>query len=201
MIKAICFDLDGVFFTFESFKNFMINLPKEVNDMDRVEYVLYKSPEILDFKSGKISEETFWNFVTKELGLKVNLEEITTIFKDSYEVNLEVLEYIKKVKEAGYITCVCSNNFPTRINALDKKWGISDLFDIKVFSYEVGIMKPAKEIFQALIDKANVLPHEIVYSDDNESKLQGAKELGINTFVFTDFDSFVEQLEKLGVTI
>jgi putative hydrolase of the HAD superfamily len=201
MIKAICFDLDGVFFTPESFKNFMTNLPKEIDYKDKMEYVLYKSPEMLDFKSGKISEEEFWNFATKELGIKVDLENIKTILKDSYEVNSEVLEYIRKIKEKGYISCVCSNNFPTRINSLEEKWGIRDLFDVKVFSYEVGIMKPAKEIFQVLVDKTGVLPQEIVYSDDNESKLQGANELGINTFVYTDFERFVKRLEELGVSV
>ena len=88
-----------------------------------------------------------------------------------------------------------------RINSLEEKWGIRDLFDVKVFSYEVGIMKPAKEIFQVLVDKTGVLPQEIVYSDDNESKLQGANELGINTFVYTDFERFVKRLEELGVSV
>lgn len=201
MIRAICFDLDGVLFTKQSFRNFMVNLPKEINDKNKVEYVLYKSPEMLDFKSGKISEETFWDFATKELGLKANLGEIKTIFKDSYDINSEVLEYIQKVKEAGYITCVCSNNFPTRINSLDDKWGINYLFDVKVFSYEAGSLKPAKEIFQTLIDKTGVLPNEIVYSDDDESKIKGAEDLGINTFVYTSFDKFIEKLRELGVTI
>ena len=44
-------------------------------------------------------------------------------------------------------------------------------------------------------------PEEIVFADDNESRLVGAKELGINTFVYEDFDSFVKSLKELGVEV
>lgn len=199
MIKAFCFDLDGVLFTEQSFRNFMKNLPKEVNNPAKVEGVLYKSREMLDFKSGKIGEKEFWNFATKKLKITVDIEGISTIFQNSYKIRQEVVDFIKKVRSAGYKTCVCSNNFPTRIKALNGKWRFLDYFDVKVFSYEVGYMKPAKEIFQKLVDRSEVLPEEIIYSDDDESKLTGARELGINTFVYEDFDSFVKNLEELGV--
>jgi epoxide hydrolase-like predicted phosphatase len=208
MIKAICFDLDGVFFTTESFKNFKKNLPKTVQDEDKINYVLYKSDEMFKFKTGKITEKEFWDYAKKELGISIDLGDVTSgldniysVFRDSYNINNKVVDYVNKVKEAGYKTCVCSNNFPTRIKALDDEWGFLDCFDVKVFSYEVGYMKPAKEIFQVLIDKADVLPNKIVYSDDDESKMQGAAELGINTFLYTNFEDFIKHLENLGVKI
>ena len=203
MIKAICFDLDGVLFTSESFRNFMKNLPKEVNDKEKVEYVLYKSPEMLKFKTGKITEKEFWDFATEELKITVGLDnggdDIYYYFRNNYNINKEVVDYVNKIRNAGYKTCICTNNFPTRIKALDDEWGFLDCFDIKVLSYEIGYMKPAKEIFQALIDKSGFLPEEIAYSDDDESKLSGAKELGINTFVYTDFETFTKKLEEMGV--
>jgi hypothetical protein len=39
----------------------------------------------------------------------------------------------------------------------------------------------------------------MVYSDDKEDKLTGAKALGIQTFVFHSFDEFVNDLKNLGV--
>jgi epoxide hydrolase-like predicted phosphatase len=201
MIKAICFDLDGVLFTEQSFRNFMKDLPKEVNDPEKVEYVLYKSPEMQDFKSGRINEEQFWKFAKKELEITADIDQIRSVFQNSYVMRQEVVDYIKKVRGAGYKTCVCSNNFPTRINALQGKLRFLDYFDTVILSYEVGFKKPAKEIFQALIDKSGFKPEEIVFADDNESRLTGAKESGINTFVYEDFDSFVKNLENLGVSI
>src|SRR3989344_7358475 len=195
MIKAICFDLDGVYFTSDSFKNFKNNLPKEINDEEKVSYVLAKSEEMLMFKTGKMSEDDYWNYATRELKIKTDLNGICDCLRESYNINYDVADYIEKVRRAGYKSCVCSNNFITRVRELDNEWGFMSLFDIKVFSFEVGYMKPSKEIFQELVLKSGVLPTEIVFSDDDESKMTGAKDLGINTFIYRDFPDFKLKLE------
>ena len=61
--------------------------------------------------------------------------------------------------------------------------------------------KPNKEIFKELIAKSGVRAEELFYSDDDESKMIGAKKLGINTFLYTDFDAFIMHLENSGVKI
>jgi epoxide hydrolase-like predicted phosphatase len=201
MIKAICFDLDGVYFTPESFKKFKKNLPKKVNDPDKADYVLHDSEELLNFKNGKITEKDYWDFARSKLGIKVSNEEIFAILRDSYEVNSDVKNYVKKVRSAGYKTCICSNNFETRVRELDKKFSFIQEFDVVVFSYQVGVMKPDVKIFQELVKKIRVNPEEIIYSDDNEDKLEGAKSLGIKTFVYEDFKSFQRRLEELGANL
>ena len=201
MIKAICFDLDGVYFTAQSFKNFKKNLPKEINDEEKVSYVLAKSDEMMKFKTGKISEEDYWDYAAKELKIQTDLDGICDCLRESYNINHEVVDYVAKVQEAGYKTCICSNNFITRVRELDNEWGFLDLFDVKVFSYEVGFMKPAKEIYQTLIIRTGVNPKEIVYSDDDENKMTGAKELGINTFLYTGFNDFKKKVASFGVSV
>lgn len=201
MIKAICFDLDGVYFTSQSFQKFKKNLPKEINDENVVNRVLYKSEEMLNFKKGLITEEQFWDYATRELGIKTDFDGICELLRESYQINNDVKEYVEKVRKAGYKTCICTNNFVTRIREIDNEWGFLDLFDVKILSYEVGHMKPDIEIYKALVEKSGVLPEEIVYSDDSEDKLEGAKQLGINTFVYTTFEDFVKNLESLGVKV
>jgi len=201
MIKAICFDLDGVYFTPESFKRFKKNLPKEENDPEKVDFVLHDSEELLSFKRGEISEKNYWEFAHSELGIKVSNNEMFKILRDSYEVNSDVRDYVKKVRDAGYKVCICSNNFETRVRELDKRFSFIREFDVVMFSYKVGVTKPDIRIFQELVRKAEVKPNEIVYADDNEDKLEGAKSLGIKTFVYKDFESFKTKLGELGVDI
>lgn len=194
MIKAVTFDLDGVYFTSQSFKNFKANLPKKIVDEEKVNWVLYKSREMLNFKMGKMSENDYWDFVRKELGVELSNSEIFTLLRDSYEINPEVRDFVLEVKANGLKTCICSNNFVTRIRELNTKFNFLKDFDVKVFSYEVGIMKPDKGIFDELIKQSGVKPEEIVYSDDDESKLMGAIELGINAFVYEGFEKFREKI-------
>ena len=73
-IKAICFDLDGVYFTPESFKKFKTAILElsQNKDLEEVNFVFHKSQEMVDFKLGQISEEAFWDFAKSKLGLNLS---------------------------------------------------------------------------------------------------------------------------------
>lgn len=198
MIKAICFDLDGVYFTPESFKRFKESLPTKA-DYAEIEYVFHKSPEINDFKLGRINEEAFWDFVKSKLDISRTNQELFELLRDSYEINLNVKNFINEVRAKGYKSLACSNNFETRVRELNEKFSFFQDFDIRVFSFEEGVTKPDKKIFEVLVGKTNLKPEEIIYSDDTEEKLNGALELGINAFVFENFEQFKEKLREFGV--
>jgi HAD superfamily hydrolase (TIGR01509 family) len=99
-------------------------------------------------------------------------EEIYTKLRESYEINERVEQLAKKLRQKGYKTGICSNNFPSRIRELENKFHFLENFDVHVFSFEVGVMKPDSRIFQVLIDKSGVGPNQIIYSDDKEDKIQ-----------------------------
>ena len=190
MIKAITFDLDGVYFTQDSFKKFKSIFPTNNADPDFVEHVLKKSDEMMNFKKGIMTETEYWEYVNKSFGQNLSIDEITNLLMEAYSTNQNVVDYVKKVRSEGIKTCICTNNFPTRINALNKKFNFLTDFDVQVFSYEVGINKPDPKIFQELINNSGVLPSELFYADDNQSCVDSAKFLGINAIFYTNFDDF-----------
>jgi len=118
---------------------------------------------------------------------------------DCYEVNQSVLDTVRKVRKLGLKTCICTNNFPTRINTLNHKFNFLSDFDVQVFSYQVGAVKPDLKIFQALIDQSGCLASEIFYADDKQVNVDSAQSLGINTHIYTDFDNFISHLNRLGI--
>jgi len=201
MIKAICFDLDGVYFLNDK-SNFIKSLVNLGVSEDEAKRVFLKSDEMnKQYKLGKITDEEFWNWALREWHLDLTVQEVIDLLIEGYETNKSAVEYVKKVRNAGYKTVICSNNFPARIDGLQKRFGFLDDFDVSVFSYEVGVDKPNKEIFQTLIEQSGLKADEIVYSDDDASKMDGAKELGINTFLYTNLDAFIKHLENLGVNL
>lgn len=200
MIKAICFDLDGVYFTEQSFKDFKQKIVDLGVDHSDVEYILHKEP-MTKFKSGKIKESEFWKNAISYWKINEPVDQLIQMLYDSYQVNSQVEELVKEVRKNGYKTCICSNNFTTRVEQLDKKFNFLSNFDVAVFSYQIGVLKPDKEIFKILVEKAGCKPDELVYSDDGEDKIKGAVELGINAFVYKDFEQFKMELINLGVNI
>jgi len=200
MIKEICFDLDGVYFTKESFIKFRQVIGSNSTE-EKTNFVLYKSDEMLNFKKGLITENEYWNYVRKELDVKYTNEEIFKILKDSYSIDENVVAVVKQIKKLGYIACICSNNFETRIRELNAKFDFLKDFDVQILSYKVGVTKPDKKIFEELVKSSGVNPNEIIYSDDSPEKLLGAKELGINVFVYENFAQFLENLKSFGVSL
>jgi len=118
---------------------------------------------------------------------------------DGYEINEGVVEVVRGIRRNGFKTCICSNNFPARINGLQKRFSFLDDFDAITLSYEVGATKPSPKIFQDLIFKAGVKPEEIALADDNEYNLIGAKEAGIQAFFYNGFEKFLKELKESGV--
>lgn len=199
MIKAICFDLDGVYFTPRGKNQFHENLIDLGIPEDKVVHVLYKSPEMFSFVKGEILEDEFWDFVRNYFQINMTNEEWIALWIKGYEIDQKVRNMVKIIRDNGYRTCICSNNNVSRVQGLHKKFGFLHDFDVKVFSYDVGDVKPSQRIFQALIDKSGVQPAEIVYSDDREDRIEGAGQLGINVFVYEDFHQFLGKLRDLGV--
>jgi inorganic pyrophosphatase len=201
-IKAICFDLDGVFFTPKgknSFHNALINeygVSKEI-----IDELMYRSPEMAQLVRGKISTTDFWNKVREITGITATDEELTQRWVRDYEVDNDVLQAVKNAKSQGYKTCVCTNNNGIRLPVLIERYDLNSLFDVIVSSHEIGFTKPSKEIFQTLLDGLSISGQELVYSDDNPERLLGAKELGIHTFQFHNFEQYLSELNKLGIDL
>ena len=198
MIKAVCFDLDGLFFTEQSFRDFKNRISDHTNQSDLIDAVFHGSI-MSDFKTNIITEETYWDYVRQTLEVTLTNEEMFKMFRESYVVNAHVKRYVCKLRDAGYSTCLCSNNFITRIRELEEEFAFLRHFDTKIFSYDIGVLKPNINIFKALVEQCGVNASEIVYSDDSESNLSGAKELGIHTFIFDNITQFKDALKTFGV--
>jgi hypothetical protein len=50
------------------------------------------------------------------------------MLRESYLVNVDVESYVRKIRLAGYMTCLCSNNFITRIRELEKEFAFFKAF-------------------------------------------------------------------------
>jgi len=201
MIKAITFDLDGVYFV-----NGKANFIKALSSLGVTENeairVFLKSDQMNKlYKTGRMTDEEYWQWAINEWKLKLSVVEVIELLIKGYEINSKVIETVIQVRANGYKTLICSNNFPARVNGLQARFKFLDNFDAVVFSYQAGAIKPSRIIFSELVKRAGVQASEIVFADDNNSNLEGAKEIGINAFFYEGFDKFIGQLGELGVNL
>lgn len=154
-----------------------------------------------EYKKGKIGDQEFWAWAINEWGIDKTVEEIIDLLIQGYEINQPVRDVVKKVRASGYKTLICSNNFPARVNGLQQRFSFLDDFDTAVFSFTVGAAKPSKKIFKELVNQSGLKPEEIIFADDNPNNLVGAEKVGITTFLYRDFDSYLRKLTELGVEV
>ncbi len=201
MIKAITFDLDGVYFIHGK-SNFIKSLGEIGVSEEEAKRVFLQSDEMnFQYKTGKMTDEQFWTWAIGQWKLNLTVPEIIDILIRGYEVDDHVVDVVKKVRANGYKTLICTNNFPTRINGLQERFGFLDNFDVAVISSEVGAIKPQKELFEALIQKSGVSAGEIFYADDYDAAIETAAKLGIETLHYTTFEAFMSHLSELGVKV
>ena len=201
-IKAICFDLDGVYFIGKGKSSFHLALSQEFGaQKGNVDEFMYRSKTMAALVRGEITSEEFFNTMRETLGINKSNQEITKRWVQDYEIGQEVRELVLRVKNLGYKTCVCTNNNAIRLGALEEKFGFMSDFDVIVSSHEVGECKPHEKIFTALLEHLGVEPEELVYSDDNPARLEGATKLGMHTFVYESFTQFKEELRALGIKV
>ena len=197
-IKAIVFDLDGVYF--DKGKNEFLDALSRY-DVDRVsaETVFLQSQQMADYKLGNIGDGDFWSWAESQWKTGLSNQELVELMLKDYTIDGRVATLAKTVRKSGYKTLICSNNFPARVEGLEKKFGFLQDFDTAVFSYQIHAAKPSVEIFSELLHRSSCQPHEIVYADDKSSSLGGAKKLGIRTLLYTDFDTYCKDLQSMGV--
>jgi glucose-1-phosphatase len=72
-------------------------------------------------------------------------------------------------------------------------------FHSLVLSYEVRAMKPAPEIFQAAIERAECRPEECFYTDDIAVYVEAAKRMGIDGVVFESRGQLEGEMRSRGL--
>lgn len=201
MIKAITFDLDGVYFP-NGKANFIKALIAKGISEDEAKRVFLKSDEMNHrYKLGTMSDQEFWTWAASEWDVGLSPRELEKMLIASYDVDPQVVEVVKAARRHGYKTLICTNNFPARINGLQQRFGFLDNFDLAILSYEVGAVKPTPQIFEELVKQSGVPAESIVFADDNADAVAGANKVGITTFLYAGFDGFLEHLKHLGVDL
>ncbi|AQU82636.1 MULTISPECIES: HAD family hydrolase [unclassified Halomonas] len=196
-VKAVVFDLDGVYFE-RGTENFVASLihvygltPRQVED------VYFNSEEMKKLKLGEITSHEFWSFATQRWNVEATREELIEMMLSGYEVREETQKYIEKLRLLGVKVAACSNNFSDRIDGLTKKFNLDQRFDKIVVSCKIGLAKPHSKVFNYLASELDLMPHEIVMSDDKESNVTVLQELGFEAFLYEGWSGFVEKVDYL----
>ncbi len=184
MTKNILFDFGNVLFDLDEMETerqlaAVLDPQKSADLFDQVLY---------PFERGEISEEAFFNRLQRRS---------TAVMEGSYYYkawNAMLLsmpkhrfEMLTRLRSA-YRVFLLSNINITHLRCLRKKLeaehGIVNFehayFDKVYYSFELGLRKPEREIFQFVLSDAGISPEDTLFIDDKIANIEAARELGFS---------------------
>lgn len=136
-----------------------------------------------DLELGRISSEVFCQSVRNDSGRLVSDEQIIQAW-NSMLVGIDPAKLGKLLElRQTYRVYLLSNtniiHWKSSIPMFTKDGhSLNDYFDDLFLSFEMHQAKPDKEIFQSVISRAGIMPHETLLIDDSETNCNAVRSLG-----------------------
>jgi epoxide hydrolase-like predicted phosphatase len=109
--------------------------------------------------------------------------------------NTELIEYAGRLRPR-YRTGILSNSFVGAREREQAAFGFDDLVDELVYSHEVGMSKPDPRVFALTCERLNVRPEEMIFVDDWEDAVAGARSAGIHAIHYQDNSQVITEIER-----
>lgn len=198
MIKAVIWDWGGV--CVNRITGIVSAKLQEKYDVDKA--VIKKAYyENLDFyETGKMTGKEFWEKFGEIIGINLTADDVMRIIKAAETPREEVIDFIKKMKPK-YKLALLSDNNELMIKYIREKFEIENWFDVQVISFEEGVMKPHREIYEICLERLGLEAKECVFIDDNAENVAGAEAVGMKAIQYLEFEQVKKDLVELGVSL
>jgi len=197
-IKAVIFDMGGVLLRTTD-QTPREQLAEQLGiTRDELERLVFISESSLLAETGQISEQQHWEFILNTLGVpEEHRLEFQRMFWSKDRIDDELIEYIRKL-HAFYRTGLLSNAWDgMRQAALNRFPQLMEVFDVAVFSAEVGMRKPDARYYHWILERLSVAAEESVFIDDYPPNVDAAIKVGMNAIRFIDPQQMRRDLSAL----
>lgn len=92
---------------------------------------------------------------------------------------------------------ILSNSFVGAREREQAAYGFEDLVDEIIYSHECGMSKPDPGIYALACERLGVEPAQMVFLDDSEPCVEGARRAGIHAVLYQDNGQAVSDIEDL----
>jgi epoxide hydrolase-like predicted phosphatase len=148
---------------------------------------------------GAITEDEVHRAVRERLGLRgPQLAAFMSGMWREYlgTANTALIEYARQLRPR-YRTGLVSNSFVGAREREQEAYGFEDLVDEIVYSHEAGMSKPDPRIYALACTRLGVAPQEMVFIDDTDECVAGAREVGIHAVCYRDNAQAISQISQL----
>jgi FMN phosphatase YigB (HAD superfamily) len=197
--KAIIFDLGKVLLDFD-YRIAGRKLAARSNKAAEEFTDLLMQPHLLlEYETGLLNEEEFFQAVCKATGYLGNFSEFSSSFGDIFTPIEPMIALHAELKQKGYPTYIFSNTNQLAVDHVRKQYPFFANFDGYVFSFEHHCMKPNPGLYEAAERRSGSSGPEILYLDDRLENIEAGSVRAWQTILHETPEKSRGLIEELGM--
>lgn len=199
MIKTVVFDIGNVLadFAWEPFFR-SFGFTEEV--FEKLAQATVKSPEWYEFDRGAwTTEEIITAFIANDPSIEQEIRQVFCDLKGIVTRRDYAVSWIQHLKTNGFQVLYLSNFAEITKDHCKDALDFMPYTDGGIMSYEVKLVKPHADIYEALIARYQLNPAECVFVDDTLPNVETAVKLGFKGVHAVSHEAALEGLAALGV--
>ena len=171
--------------------------PYGLTSMD-LENLVFGNEVALKASVGQASEVDSWNFVQKKLNIPPEqMPEFIETFFNCDKFDQDLYTFTMQLKPNYQIGLLSNASPETRARLARHFPHFYEMFDVTIFSAEVGVAKPDPEIYLKIIDRLGVKAAACIFVDDFIENIEGARAVGMHTIHFRSSQQVRDELKEL----
>lgn len=203
-VNTLVFDLGGVVINLSYEKTYKAFSQLSGRTVNEIAEMAQQLDEFKLYEKGKLSDDSFRDFVKHCIGIEANDAEIDTAWNAMLlDIPAYRLKTLLKLRESYQVFLLSNTNaihlraFNNIVKKVSGKPTLEHCFDKTYYSHEMGMRKPDLEIYQYVINENALVPAHTLFFDDLVPNLAGASQAGLQTYHVTNADELFEKLDSI----
>ena len=167
-IEALLFDLGKVLVDFDFDLGMTRFASRTPLSSEEFKSIILDQTWVRRYEHGEISTAEFHRYLREHGKLEMSILEFNEAWGSVFLPGLIVPEELLANLKARYPLILVSNTNEAHAEFIAKNYGLLDYFDHKIFSHEVGSMKPDRKIYDAAIAAAGKSPEALFLTEYRE---------------------------------
>ncbi|MDO8970487.1 MAG: HAD family phosphatase [Saprospiraceae bacterium] len=196
-VRALVWDMGGVLV-----RNMELSIREQLSEpygmsyMD-LENLFFGNAVAAKASLGLAHEDDIWDFVRQKLNIQPqNLSEFIKLYWSCDKLDEDLYAFTMALRPRYQVALLSNAYWETRASLIRRFPRFFDMFDVTIFSAEVGLVKPDARIYRLTLEKLGVEPEEAVFVDDFIENIQGAQAVGMKAIHFKSSQQIQQALKE-----
>jgi len=173
--EAFLFDIGNVIITFD-FGKAAARLASQCR-VPVEEIVPLVSPLTPALERGEIEVSEFIDGASRVIGYEGGEDSFRAAFEDIFELNQPMAELIGRLSGSVALHLL-SNTNGIHVPFFESRFPVFEHFEGRIYSHEVGLMKPDPAIYEHTAERLDLVPERTVYIDDLPENCEAGRRAG-----------------------